>query len=953
MTGAMQPLAALKKYFGYDAFRAGQQEIIETVLGGSDAFVLMPTGSGKSICYQIPAIVGKGVGVVISPLIALMEDQVKGLQANGVRAAYLNSTVSFDQAVRTQRRVADGALDLLYVAPEKLLTRDFQHFLSQIDIALFAIDEAHCVSQWGHDFRPEYLRINEVTQQFPRIPRLALTATADDITRRDILERLALQDAKVFIASFDRPNIRYRLQAKQRDKHQLRRFIESEHPRDSGIVYVRTRKRAEAVAAFLSSECGIPALPYHAGLASDVRLTHQKRFQRNDARIIVATIAFGMGIDKPDVRFVAHLDLPSSMEAYYQETGRAGRDGKPADAWMIYSLADGIALRRLFEQSEGSDAFKRVLRRKLEALLGFCESVECRRKLLLAYFGEAYEGGCGNCDNCLNPPATWDGTIAAQKALSCVYRTGQRFGAGHLINVLMGKATEAVRRWKHERIKTFGVGQELAENAWESVYRQLLFRGYLCENPDGHGGFGLPEKGMAFLKNRESIEFRSDASRQQKIQPKDSRQTGQVENGAAVDAALLERLKQYRTRVAAENGVPPYVVFHDRTLIELATRRPKSISELDGICGIGEAKRSRYGQNIVDMVLEMGTAAMARDPDKSDHVQGSRFMPTAAATDLPASIDPDFAVAAKDDAYLSVTALARRNGLNPAFLFEAFVGRGWLEMVDSRRWLTEEGKASGGRYKILDNHRFWVVWPVDILCDPAMQSLLDAATDQFVEITIACLAVSRKYQDYCVAGKTIDSRGGSGWIRPVSPREMGELPLNDIQVEPGKAPSLLDVVQIRIKRKSPHAYQPENFLIDADTPWQKVGTLEADRLPALCDPVDGLWANGFHSSQGRNDQIPLALVQQACPSSLALIQPRGLRIIKSSGLTFKQRLRAEFAYKQERYNLAVTDIDLETRFTDRPPGVYEFGDAGIHLCISLSEPLEDQCYKLVAGVMGL
>ena len=600
----MEPLTALKRYFGYEAFRDHQQEIIETVLGGSDAFVLMPTGSGKSICYQIPAIVAKGVGVVISPLIALMEDQVKGLQANGVRAAHLNSTVSFEEAARIQRRAADGGLDMLYVAPEKLLTRDFQHFLSQIDIALFAIDEAHCVSQWGHDFRPEYLRINEVTQNFPAIARMALTATADEITRRDIIERLSLHDAKTFISSFDRPNIRYRLQAKQRDKHQLRRFIESEHPQDSGIVYVPPRKRAQAVPAFLS-ECGIQALPYHAGLPSELRLAHQKRFQQNEAQIIVATIAFGMGIDKPDVRFVAHLDLPSSMEAYYQETGRAGRDGKPADAWMIYSLADGIALRHLFEQSEGTDAFKRVLRRKLEALLGFCESVACRRRLLLAYFEEAYEGGCGNCDNCLNPPATWDGTIAAQKALSCVYRTGRRFGAGHLINVLMGKETETVIRWKHDRIKTFGVGQDLPRATWESVYRQLLFRGYLCENPDGHGGFGLPEKGMAFLKNRESIDFRSDPTGRKETQTKDSRQAGPVPEGAAVDAALLERLKQYRTRVASENGVPPYVIFHDRTLIELAARRPRVIAELDGIYGIGEAKRSRYGRDIVDMVLEM------------------------------------------------------------------------------------------------------------------------------------------------------------------------------------------------------------------------------------------------------------------------------------------------------------------------------------------------------------
>ena len=606
----MEPLAALEKYFGYDAFRDHQQEIIETVLGGYDAFVLMPTGSGKSICYQVPAIVASGVGIVISPLIALMEDQVKGLQANGVRAAYLNSTLSPREAARVQQRVAQGAVDLLYVAPERLLTRDFQQFLGRVEIALFAIDEAHCVSQWGHDFRPEYLRINEVTLRFARVPRLALTATADEITRRDILERLALKDARVFVSSFDRPNIRYRLQAKQRDKHQLRRFIESEHPRDPGIVYVRTRKRAEAVADFLD-QAGIPALAYHAGLPSDVRLANQKRFQQNETRVIVATIAFGMGIDKPDVRFVAHLDLPSSMEAYYQETGRAGRDGKPADAWMIYSLADGIALRRLFEQSEGSDAFKRVLRKKLEALLGFCESIACRRQLLLGYFGEAYPGPCGNCDNCLDPPGTWDGTIAAQKALSCVYRTGQRFGAGHLINVLTGRATEAVRRWKHDRIKTFGVGRDLSKTAWESVYRQLLFRGYLSEISDGHGGFRLSQEGMTFLKNRDTIEFRSDPAGQEKGRAVTARRSRQIQDDPLADADLLAALKRYRTKVASENGVPPYVIFHDRTLIEISALKPRTLAELDGIHGIGEAKRSRYGKDIVAIVLEPQAGADA------------------------------------------------------------------------------------------------------------------------------------------------------------------------------------------------------------------------------------------------------------------------------------------------------------------------------------------------------
>ena len=430
------PLTILKRFFGYDSFKENQEKIIESLLSGKDAFVLMPTGSGKSICYQIPAMIRSGVGIVVSPLIALMEDQVKGLQQNGVRAEYLNSTQDFKTASRVQRQVASGTVDIFYVAPERLLTENFQHFLQNIQIGLFAIDEAHCVSQWGHDFRPEYLRINKVTRQFSKVPRVALTATADSVTRKDILEKLDLQDAEHFVSSFDRPNIRYHVQVKQNDKNQLLSFIERSHRNESGIVYVRTRKRTETIAPWLQQK-GVSALPYHAGLDSQVRFDNQKRFQENDVDVIVATIAFGLGIDKPDVRFVAHLDLPASMEAYYQETGRAGRDGQPADAWMVYSLSDVVAMNKLFELTLGNDEFKWIQRKKLDALLGYSELIECRRKSLLAYFGETYQADCKGCDNCLHPVKSWDGTVAAQKALSCVYRTGERFGAGYLIDVLL------------------------------------------------------------------------------------------------------------------------------------------------------------------------------------------------------------------------------------------------------------------------------------------------------------------------------------------------------------------------------------------------------------------------------------------------------------------------------------------------------------------------------------
>ncbi len=596
------PRGLLKQVFGYDSFREHQQEIIETLLGGKDAFVLMPTGSGKSLCYQIPSILGSGMGIVISPLIALMADQVKALRQNGVRAAYLNSTLPFQEARAVETKAAEGQLDILYVAPERLLTPGFQQFIAGTKPVLFAIDEAHCVSQWGHDFRPEYLRISEVTKSFPDTPRVALTATADAVTREDILEKLELQSAAVFVSSFDRANICYHVEAKQGDKGQLLGFIRREWPDGSGIVYVRTRKRSEAIAAWLTQR-GIGALAYHAGLPAEERSENQKRFQDNDTQVVVATIAFGMGIDKPDVRFVAHLDLPANMEAYYQETGRAGRDGQPADAWMVYSLSDVIAMRRLFELSEGDDAFKRVLAKKLDALLGYCESVVCRRTLLLNYFGEAHGGTCEACDNCLNPVETWDGTIAAQKALSCVYRTGQRFGAGHLTNVLMGKQTPQVERWHHEGIKTFGVGDELDKNTWMSVFRQLLSTGLLSVDLGQIAGLRLTDSSWAVLKGDERVLLRKDlAYSKAKAAPRATAKATLDRLEREEDQQLFEVLRKLRLDIAKELGVPPYVIFHDRSLVEMAAARPANGGEFLQITGVGASKAQRYSEVFLDCI---------------------------------------------------------------------------------------------------------------------------------------------------------------------------------------------------------------------------------------------------------------------------------------------------------------------------------------------------------------
>ncbi len=593
----------LRSVFGYRRFRDNQHAITSALIGGEHAFVLMPTGSGKSLCYQIPGIVRPGVAIVVSPLIALMQDQVAALRANGVRAAFLNSSLEIAEARRIQDEAVGGRLDLLYLAPERLVTDGFQRLMQQMSVALFAIDEAHCVSQWGHDFRPEYLQIAAVTRRYPKVPRVALTATADAQTRRDIIDRLDLGGARTFISSFDRPNIRYQVKLKNRERVQLLAFIRNAHPNEAGIVYARTRKRVEALAQYLKEQ-GVAALPYHAGLDPETRRRHQKRFISEDGIVVVATIAFGMGIDKPDVRFVAHLDLPGSMEAYYQETGRAGRDGEPADAWMVYSLADLVALRRLFEASEGNEAFKRIQGRKLERLLGFAETAACRRRVLLAYFGENRDPDCGNCDNCLQPVESWDGTEAAQKALSCVYRTGQRFGAVHLADVLMGNATERVRRWRHDRLKTFGVGAELSKAEWQSVYRQLLAGGLLAVDLGAVSGFRLTDASWPVLRGEETVRLRRDPRPAPKSSAAAAKPSVPFDFESEDDQRLWQKLRGLRLEIARAADLPPYAVFHDKTLREMAARRPRTPADLLTIHGIGMTKAERYGELFLEAINE-------------------------------------------------------------------------------------------------------------------------------------------------------------------------------------------------------------------------------------------------------------------------------------------------------------------------------------------------------------
>ena len=594
---SITPQHILQSVFGFSDFRSPQSEIIDTLIGGDDALVLMPTGGGKSLCYQIPSILREGCGIVISPLIALMQDQVSAVQLLGVKAAFLNSTLDPGAALEIEKALQDGDLDLLYIAPERLIQGKTLQLLSQSKIALFAIDEAHCVSQWGHDFRSDYLGLSVLHEMFPETPRIALTATADERTRTEILLRLQLQGARKFISSFDRPNIRYRITLKQSAKSQLLKFLKLEHPNDAGIIYCLSRKKTEDVADWLRNQ-GFNALPYHAGLPAQTRSKHQASFLREEGIIIVATIAFGMGIDKPDLRFVAHLDLPKTIESYYQETGRAGRDGEPANAWMIYGLQDVIKLRQMMEGSEGDEAHKRAEQHRLNAMLGFCEITSCRRQTLLSYFGEELGHPCGNCDNCLEPTETWDGTEATRMALSVAYRTEQRFGVNHLIDVLRESNSDKVFQFGHHKLSSYGIGKAIDNNQWRSVFRQLVARGYMSVDLDRYGALVLEEKCRPILRGDESIQLRRD------VKLKTVKRQTKTPLASDIDVKLWEALRECRRLFAEELGVPPYVIFHDSSLQEMCRALPRTMEEFNLISGVGERKMEKYGPAFMEVIVD-------------------------------------------------------------------------------------------------------------------------------------------------------------------------------------------------------------------------------------------------------------------------------------------------------------------------------------------------------------
>jgi ATP-dependent DNA helicase RecQ len=588
----------LEHTFGYAQFRGQQEAVVTAVVDGNDALVLMPTGGGKSLCYQVPALVRDGVGVVISPLIALMQDQVNALRELGVNAGFLNSTLTLEDAQRVERELLSGSLDILYIAPERLIQARTLDLLQRARISLFAIDEAHCVAQWGHDFRSDYLKLSVLHESFPQVPRIALTATADERTREEIVQRLALQDAMQFISGFDRPNIQYRIQQKDKPRQQLLQFIREEQRDNAGVVYCLSRKKVEATAAWLTEQ-GFKALPYHAGLPANLRQVHQDRFLREDSVIMVATIAFGMGIDKPDVRFVAHLDMPKSIEAYYQETGRAGRDGEPATALLLYGLEDVVKLRQMMAGSEGSEEFKRLEQQRLNAMLGLCEITSCRRQTLLRYFGDHVEQPCGNCDCCLVPPETWDATEFVRMALSCVYRSGQRFGANHVIDVLRGGDTEKIRQFNHQQLSTYGIGLQLSADEWRSIFRQLVARGFLDVDPSGYGSLRLTEMCRSVLRGEQTLALRRDLKA---VTTRPAKRAGA--DIAEEDLPLWHALRKCRKDFADEQGVPPYVIFHDATLKDMLLRRPLTDVELLAVNGVGDRKLQAFGDAFLDVIRD-------------------------------------------------------------------------------------------------------------------------------------------------------------------------------------------------------------------------------------------------------------------------------------------------------------------------------------------------------------
>jgi ATP-dependent DNA helicase RecQ len=950
------PTDVLKKVFGYNEFRPLQAEIINNVLKKHDTLVIMPTGGGKSLCYQIPALIFPGLTIVVSPLISLMKDQVEQLVQAGAPAAFLNSSLTTGQFRRNVRAVKEGAIKLLYMAPEALLRPNMLTLLASLRVDCLTIDEAHCISEWGHDFRPEYRQIAEVRGRFPNAVCMALTATATLRVREDIKTSLGFKTSSEFVGSFNRENLFIRVVHKVDPFVQTLEFIE-EFPDQSGIIYCFSRRQVDGLYEALDNR-GYSVRPYHAGMSDEDRNRNQECFIRDDVQIMVATIAFGMGIDKPNVRFVVHYDLPKNMESYYQEIGRAGRDGLPAHCLLLFSYADIKKVKHFIDQKEPHE--QRVANIHLNAFLGFIETEACRRIPLLDYFGEACtRKNCGACDNCLTDEKDLtDITIAAQKFLSCVKRTGERFGAGHIIDVLRGSQAKKVLKFGHQQLSTYGIGEEHSKREWFHLSRQFIQKRLLVQDME-FGGLTLTDKARKVMRGEEKVMGRLEERRVDQ----------EVQEERAYDRVLFDLLKKERKRLADRVGVPPYVVFPDRTLMEMATFFPQSETRLMDIHGVGTAKQKTYGPLFLDIIREY-----CKPRGIEECVKGNRKRPA----DIPASIGRKRHVIVGElfNAGETVTSIMERFNIkrdtvlnhlytyfqeghrlieSDEFLSLSSVSPERKESILKRfedpgfQRLRPVFKAFTGAvdYEELKILRLHYVTRKDFSAGHAEPPLHLARTKEVV-----CLANSRKFSGRCIAGKEIKGGRVGQWIRPVGRNETGELSVKEIRYRDGNVPRLLDVMTVPLARRHPQSYQTENYLVDEDT-WLRKRSFPVANLPGLCDPVDSLWLNGYSSNNGLNDRIPEAITREQIRTSLLLIRPEKAMIAVEEGPNLLKRLRARFYFAGEEYRLPITDPGVEDRYLGEPMGQYPLATGDLYFTISIGEPYEGYCYKLVAGIVGL
>jgi len=946
----------LKKIFGYDTFRPLQANIIDNVLKKHDTLVIMPTGGGKSLCYQIPALIFPGLTIVVSPLISLMKDQVEQLVQAGAPAAFLNSSLTTEQFRCNVKAMKEGAVKLLYMAPEALLRPNMLTLLSSLEVDCLTIDEAHCISEWGHDFRPEYRQIAEVRGRFPDAVCMALTATATPRVREDIKASLGFRASNEFVGSFNRENLFIRVVQKYDPFAQTVEFIE-EFRDQSGIIYCFSRRQVDDLSAALHHR-GYSVRPYHAGMSDADRNRNQELFIRDDVQIMVATIAFGMGIDKPNVRFVLHYDLPKNMESYYQEIGRAGRDGLPAHCLLLFSYGDIQKVKHFIDMKP--DHEQRVANIHLNAFLGFVETEACRRIPLLNYFGEAYSTkNCGACDNCLTDEKDLtDITIAAQKFLSCVKRTGERFGAGHVIDVLRGSQAKKILSLGHQQLSTYGIGEEHSKKQWFHLSRQFLQKRLLVQDME-YGGLSLTEKAWKVMRGEEKVLGRLEA------RPVDQ----EAQKDREVDRALFDILRKERKRLADRAGVPPYVIFPDRTLMEMATFFPQSEMRLMDIHGVGAAKQKTYGTLFLDMIRnycnprgieEVVKGTRKRPAAITDSIGGKRHVIVGElfnAGETVGSITERFNIRRdtvlnhlftyfqkghhliQTDGFISLSSLSDQQKETILNWFES-LGVERLKPVFNAL----EGEVDYEELKILRLHH---VTRKDF-------SGGDAGTPLYLPRTreIVCLANSRKYSGRCIAGKEITAGRIGEWIRPVGHSETGELSVKEICYRDGNAPRLLDVMAVPLTRHEPYSYQKENYLVDEDT-WLRKRSFPVADLLKLCDPVDSLWLNGYSSANGLNDRVPESITREQIRTSLLFIRPERAMISVEEGPNLLKRLRANFYFAGEEYRLPITDPAVENRYIGEPICRYSLATGNLYFTISIGEPYEGFCYKLVAGIIGL